>query len=307
MIAESRRAQLIARSHELLALASSGNALQTAIARAIAIPFGSQARGAFFTASKDHISPVGVDAEGLSVVRSTPSALDLVAYAVGSAGDGFSPYGYMRGAWVTLQCRAGDALVGGIVIDVPGRSIKELETLRVDCGGIAAHAAAHVQSRLALAEAQRLAATDALTGAASRAWFMRALAQASESREPHLLFLVDLDGLKTVNDTKGHAAGDRMIIDAVRALTKTVRVDEVVGRIGGDEFTVLVRASPDEAASIAVRLKTALGDAGIEASIGSCPVSSDIDADLASADSAMYQQKTASKRARLVALDGGVR
>ena len=88
------------------------------------------------------------------------------------------------------------------------------------------------------------------------------------------VIVVDLDQLKTVNDTYGHAAGDRYIHRAARVLAATVRAGDVVARLGGDEFGIIaVGASPTQAGELVTRLEDALRHAGIEACTGYAPYS----------------------------------
>jgi diguanylate cyclase (GGDEF)-like protein len=59
----------------------------------------------------------------------------------------------------------------------------------------------------------------------------------------YALFFIDLDGFKAVNDEKGHHVGDRLLADVASALRSAVRVEDAVGRFGGDEFLVLARVT----------------------------------------------------------------
>lgn len=100
--------------------------------------------------------------------------------------------------------------------------------------------------------AVRLSRTDALTGAANRGFFIDEVQRAIAAAEPFVLWLIDLDDFKGVNDLHGHAAGDavlRVTIDRVRA---TVGPSALISRFGGDEFAVLIRTGslPVEPASL---------------------------------------------------------
>lgn len=89
---------------------------------------------------------------------------------------------------------------------------------------------------------------DALTGLANRRAFERWLREALESSwsegQRHVLAFVDLDRFKIVNDTCGHAAGDRLLRRVGRLFMELVRASDVVGRLGGDEFGILLWDCP---------------------------------------------------------------
>lgn len=92
---------------------------------------------------------------------------------------------------------------------------------------------------------QHQATHDALTGLANR-WLLgeylrQAIAHAGRAGRQIALLLLDLDGFKSVNDTFGHAVGDKLLVDVAGSLTAQVRASDVVARIGGDEFVVLLR------------------------------------------------------------------
>ncbi len=88
------------------------------------------------------------------------------------------------------------------------------------------------------------ALTDPLTGVLNRRGFLdaaeRELARARRYEHPFALAYVDVRGLKAVNDTEGHLAGDELLREAAGLLTDSARADDVVGRIGGDELALLL-------------------------------------------------------------------
>jgi two-component system, cell cycle response regulator len=105
-----------------------------------------------------------------------------------------------------------------------------------------------------------LALVDDLTGLYNRRGFLnlatRDLRVARRSDETLLVSFADLDDLKQVNDTAGHAVGDRALRDTAAILRQTFRDSDLVARIGGDEYAVLVRhAGPESAGVLADRLK----------------------------------------------------
>jgi diguanylate cyclase (GGDEF)-like protein/PAS domain S-box-containing protein len=96
------------------------------------------------------------------------------------------------------------------------------------------------------AELFHLAYRDSLTGLANRRMLLREIEQLSRDQAAALIY-IDLDGFKTINDTYGHAIGDRFLkVIAARLLEASPR-GAVVARMGGDEFTVLLRHAPSEA------------------------------------------------------------
>ncbi|WP_205324815.1 EAL domain-containing protein [Glycomyces sp. YM15] len=110
-------------------------------------------------------------------------------------------------------------------------------------------------------ELARMAYTDPLTGLANR----RALLQSLEdgvSAEEHqtALLLLDLDGFKNVNDTRGHDFGDELLVEVSRRIKELLRPTDVGARLGGDEFAILLRASWSEAVATGKALVARLGE-----------------------------------------------
>lgn len=72
--------------------------------------------------------------------------------------------------------------------------------------------------------------------------------QSSPEQQQHALVFIDLDRFKAVNDSAGHAAGDRLLREISAVMKKMLRADDVLARLGGDEFGVLMPACPTELA-----------------------------------------------------------
>ncbi len=84
------------------------------------------------------------------------------------------------------------------------------------------------------------AALDSLTGIANRRTFDRTCQDwVRAARSRFVLAMIDVDDFKTINDTRGHAAGDEVLVSLAQALLASVRPDDVVARLGGDEFAIL--------------------------------------------------------------------
>jgi len=129
-----------------------------------------------------------------------------------------------------------------------------------------------IDVRLMQAELSRVAHTDEVTGLPNRrailARFQEEVARAARRKEKLAIAILDLDHFKRVNDTKGHAVGDEMLKAAAAAFTSAKRNEDVLARIGGEEFLVLLAScqSIEGAAQAAERMREAL--AGVELRAG---------------------------------------
>lgn len=112
-------------------------------------------------------------------------------------------------------------------------------------------------------ENEQLALHDPLTDLPNRAYLLRRGADALAESGRTGILLIDLDNFKDVNDTLGHAAGDRLLIHVSKVLVSLTRDADVVARLGGDEFAVLLPGIADETelAATALRIKDALEQA----------------------------------------------
>jgi diguanylate cyclase (GGDEF)-like protein len=136
--------------------------------------------------------------------------------------------------WIMLAAALALAAIGG------------LSTL------LAARRARH--QGLALTAMSEAALTDPLTGVLNRRGFIEAaereLARAERYGRPFALAYVDIRGLKGVNDSHGHRAGDELLRQAARVLKESARADDVVGRLGGDELGLLLAEQTSEGAAV---------------------------------------------------------
>jgi diguanylate cyclase (GGDEF)-like protein len=151
------------------------------------------------------------------------------------------------------------------------------------------------------------AMTDPLTGVLNRRGFVEAaereLARARRYGRPFVMAYVDIRGLKAVNDTEGHLAGDELLKEVARILRESARADDVVGRIGGDELALLLAEQTTTGAlpvldrigsQVAIRRAELALHAPWDLTIGTASYPGDGDSIhnlLASADRRLYQQR----------------
>lgn len=152
--------------------------------------------------------------------------------------------------------------------------------------------------------AESEAARDGLTALYNRRCWDRLLAREEERcrryGNPACVLSIDLDDLKVINDTQGHAAGDKLLTSAADAIRAVVRGNDIVARLGGDEFAILgIECNPDDAAALVRRLQESFDAAGVRASIGCAnrhPVTG-LQAAAEEADAAMYAEKKRRRQA----------
>lgn len=152
-------------------------------------------------------------------------------------------------------------------------------------------------------ELENMANTDSMTGLFNERYFSRVLNICEAKKLPFVLYYLDLDRFKPVNDTYGHLMGDRLLKEIAARLLRCIRSRDYAFRIGGDEFALIVSADMDEGqrARMAERIQTTLSAPvvldGKELSVGvSCGCACYLEDGDASqvriaADSRMYETK----------------
>ena len=152
-------------------------------------------------------------------------------------------------------------------------------------------------------ELENMANTDSMTGLFNERYFSRVLNICEAKKLPFVLYYLDLDRFKPVNDTYGHLMGDRLLKEIAARLLRCIRSRDYAFRIGGDEFALIVSADMDETqrARMAERIQTTLSAPvvldGKELSVGvSCacacyPEDGDASQVRIAADSRMYETK----------------
>ena len=198
-----------------------------------------------------------------------PPQSELARVALGRAGRTLSTGDPLGGVIPDRRQRQGAALLLPILVgsdpDPTGAVAVHLPSGEEPAGPALAELAealANAGPRLAKAlvgdRAKRQAKTDPLTGLANRRGFDEVMRQIAV-REGALIY-ADYDGLKQLNDTLGHDAGDAAIIHLGRVIREQIRAGDTAARIGGEEFAVwLPRASLDLGMRIAERIRIKLG------------------------------------------------
>jgi two-component system, cell cycle response regulator len=153
------------------------------------------------------------------------------------------------------------------------------------------------------------AMVDRLTGAFDlhylEAHAPRLAARCRVARKPIAVLMIDVDHFKRINDERGHAAGNDVLKEIVKRITSALRPSDLVARMGGEEFAVVMpETDPDAALQIAERLRRRVGDRPIEdvtvtVSVGVAVVQpeaeEELDAALRRADAALYLAKGAGR------------
>ena len=194
--------------------------------------------------------------------------------------------------------------------------LSSLAIIGTQLGRVVERERAHAELERHAKAVRELSMRDELTGLYNRRGFMdlgrQNLKLAARARRPAAVFFVDLNGMKAINDQRGHDQGDLALTDTARILTSAMRSSDIVARLGGDEFVVLaLDADPTQLGAVRARIQAAVAAANatngrpfhLSLSVGvalfdpSAPRT--IEELVSDADRVMYQQKEARKAARL--------
>jgi diguanylate cyclase (GGDEF)-like protein len=233
-------------------------------------------------------------------------AIDAAAATELESALGYRPH---QGSILLTRLRIKDETTGMLVVEssqpLPSEYIDGLMTL-------AAEAALALENARRVDELAHMAFHDALTGLANRALLFdrleRAVARANRRGGRVGVLFMDLDNFKTINDSLGHEAGDRLLIAVAERLRTCMRAEDTAARLGGDEFTIVLEeiGEPSEALAAAERIRAAFvspfylneRDVYVTTSLGvavSRPGQESADDLLRNADVALYLSKTAGK------------
>jgi two-component system, cell cycle response regulator len=164
------------------------------------------------------------------------------------------------------------------------------------------------EKRVAEDRIRYLSMHDSLTDLYNRGYFEEEMARIERGRcFPVSIMMADLDGLKKINDTQGHAIGDSLIRDAAHILRRAVRSSDVVARMGGDEFAlILPETDPQSAAVVVERIRgietefnggSPLYQVSFSIGVATSGQGTPLSRTLKGADERMYQDKFARKEA----------
>ncbi|TGY88635.1 diguanylate cyclase [Marinicauda algicola] len=224
------------------------------------------------------VREAGDSGEALGALERCPSDIFITGIEVGQMSG-------LEACW-RLKAGADTCHIHTIVITASGEYVRLAEALdagaddfiRKPFDGVEMKARMRAAARIARLQRdlRGQAETDALTGAANRRAFIRALdreiGEAGRLSIPMAVAMVDLDHFKQINDTHGHASGDRVLVRTVAALKNELGGGELLGRLGGEEFAVLLpRAGTREGLETAERLRRAVEHLRVE-NDDACPI-----------------------------------
>lgn len=162
--------------------------------------------------------------------------------------------------WLGVPLKTGDTTLGVLVVQSYSKAVRLRDREKEVLTFISQHIAGALERKRAEETIRHQAYHDVLTLLPNRMLFKdrfsQALAQAQRYKQLVAMLFLDLDRFKTINDTLGHAVGDRLLQGVAERLSKCLRDGDTIARLGGDEFMVLVPGihQPEDAAKVADKI-----------------------------------------------------
>ena len=256
--------------------------------------------------------PLGPEGESRAAFLGEQVSVDDIASSPrwAARADLAARYG-LRCCWTTPFLSADNQLLGAFAIYYR-QQLQPGDSERYVIAHAARLASVAVERWRQIADLKRLATTDLLTGLRNRAYFMDSAAtelrRFDRFKRELTMLMIDLDFFKLINDRHGHAAGDEALRVFARVLVGQTRAFDLLGRIGGEEFAVLLSETGGEAGvQIAERLRQAIELASfvfhdsapirftVSIGVAPCRDGDSLDSLLARADDALYRAKHAGR------------
>lgn len=167
-------------------------------------------------------------------------------------------YSHIRG-WMGVPLTIQDRVIGLLSLDSRKPGYFNDDHARLTAA-FASQVAITIENARLFQETQRLAITDPLTGCYNRRFFFdqsaREKARSNRFSRPMALIMLDLDHFKHINDRFGHRVGDQVLINLVKTIQSELRTMDILGRYGGEEFSILLpETSSEEALTVAERIR----------------------------------------------------
>ena len=261
----------------------------------------------------DFADPVTRAAVGALVAEGTTEVATAVfATDEGSAQAAFRTIGVGEGTWTVGVHASEGALVRSLS---NARSDERLLMIGIGLVSLVLLAAVAFPASRPLAHLEHRATTDSLTGLLNRGTILEHGDRIAAEPGMHATIMIDLDNFKLINDTHGHPVGDEVIREVANRITGVLRSTDQAGRIGGEEFLVILGdTTPTLAHEVAERVRSAIRSQPVTTSAGQLEMTSsiglavatgptDLQHSLAVADTALLEAKHEG-RDRLVS--GGV-
>ncbi|HEY9145948.1 MAG TPA: diguanylate cyclase [Thiobacillus sp.] len=211
-------------------------------------------------------APQKLDSTALSAEVIRTGHVLLLAHDAGGAPTGYARPDMGRGAmnWLGVPLNAKNGVIGALVVQSYSAEIRytkeDVELLQF----VATQIAPVIERKQMESWLQHIARHDPLTDLPNRELFhdrlQTSLNWAERNQTPLALLYLDLDKFKQVNDTLGHPVGDLLLQEVAHRLKQCVRESDTVGRVGGDEFLVLLHGipQPEQALLVAEKIRVAL-------------------------------------------------